>query len=169
MSANTLLQHREIDALYSGHHAWLQRWLCRRLGCAHRAADLAHDTFMRLLAREEPIGADAPRAFLTTVAQRVLYNHWRRERVEQAYLDALAAQPERQAPSPEARALLLEALIEIDRLLDGLPTAARRAFLLAQLDGLSQAEIAAELGVSLSTVKRHLARAAAQCFFAMAF
>lgn len=168
MSADKLSLHREIDALYTGHHAWLRGWLSRKLGCAHRAADLAHDTFMRLLARDEPIGADEPRAFLTTVAQRVLSNHWRREQIERAYLDALALRPEAHAPSPEERAVVLETLLDIDRLLDGLPLAAKRAFLLAQLDGLTQAEIARELGVSLATVKRYLVKAGTQCFFAMA-
>ncbi|VWC63220.1 RNA polymerase sigma factor [Burkholderia aenigmatica] len=168
MTADKLSLHREIDALYTGHHAWLRGWLSRKLGCAHRAADLAHDTFMRLLARDEPIGADEPRAFLTTVAQRVLSNHWRREQIERAYLDVLAQRPEAYAPSPEERAVVLETLLEIDRLLDGLPLAAKRAFLLAQLDGLTQAEIARELGVSLATVKRYLVKAGTQCFFAMA-
>ncbi|MCA8075581.1 sigma-70 family RNA polymerase sigma factor [Burkholderia cepacia] len=158
----------QIKRRATGHHAWLRGWLSRRLGCAHRAADLAHDTFMRLLARDEPIGADEPRAFLTTVAQRVLSNHWRRELIERAYLDALAQRPEAYAPSPEERAVVLETLLEIDRLLDGLPLAAKRAFLLAQLDGLTQAEIARELGVSLATVKRYLVKAGTQCFFAMA-
>jgi len=101
MSADKLSLHREIDALYAGHHAWLRGWLSRKLGCAHRAADLAHDTFMRLLIRDEPIGADEPRAFLTTVAQRVLSNHWRREQIERAYLDVLAQRAEAHAPSPE--------------------------------------------------------------------
>ena len=59
-------------------------------------------------------------------------------------------------------------LVEIDTVLSGLPAQVRRAFLLAQLDGLSQAEIAAELGISLSTVKRHLVRAGAQCYFGLA-
>ncbi|PAJ82577.1 sigma-70 family RNA polymerase sigma factor [Burkholderia ubonensis] len=168
MSVDKLPLYREIDSLYVGHHAWLRGWLSRKLGCAHRAADLAHDTFMRLLARDEPIAADEPRAFLATVAQRVLYNHWRREQLERAYLDALAQRPEAHAPTPEARAVVLETLLEIDRLLDGLPLAAKRAFLLSQLDGLTQAEIAAELDVSLSTVKRYLVKAGTQCFFAMA-
>ncbi|KVD83126.1 RNA polymerase subunit sigma [Burkholderia stagnalis] len=168
MSADKLPLYREIDALYVGHHAWLRGWLNRKLGCAHRAADLAHDTFMRLLARDEPIGAAEPRAFLTTVAQRVLYNHWRREQLERAYLDALALRPDAHAPSPEERTVVFETLLEIDRLLDGLPLAAKRAFLLSQLDGLAQAEIAAELGVSLATVKRYLVKAGTQCYFAMA-
>ena len=157
---------REIATLYTDHHGWLHGWLRKRLGDAHQAADLAHDTFVRLLSREEPVAAIEPRAFLTTVAQRVLYNHYRRQKLEQAYLEALALAPPAFASSPEERALLLETLFEIDRLLDGLPTLVKRAFLLAQLDGMKQADIAVELGISLTTVKRYLVQAGVQCYFA---
>lgn len=160
--------HQEISTLYLDHHGWLQGWLRRRLGDTGKAADLTHDTFVRLLDRQEPIAAREPRAFLTTIARRVLCNYTERQQLERAYLDALSQLPPASAPSPEERALLLESLLEIDRLLSGLPSVVRRAFLYAQLDGMSQAEIAAELQISLSTVKRHLVRAYAQCYFAMA-
>jgi RNA polymerase sigma-19 factor, ECF subfamily len=167
MLSNDTVLHREVETLYFDHHAWLRAWLRRKLGCAHRAADLAHDTFMRLLARDEPIDAREPRALLTTVAQRVLYNHWRREQIEHAWLEAIAHIPEAFAPSPEERALILETLHEIDALLDGLPVPVKRAFLLSQLDGASHADIAAELNLSIATVKRYLVRAGEQCFFAL--
>lgn len=140
----------------------------RKLGCWHRSADLAHDTFMRLLAREEAPSILEPRAFLTTVAQRVLANHWRRDKLEQAYLEALASRPPELVPSAEERAILLETLQEISELLDGLPVAVKRAFLMAQLEGMSQTEIATALKISVTTVKRHLVRAGTQCYFAMA-
>lgn len=38
-----------ITELYQDHHGWLHGWLRKKLGCSHQAADLAHDTFMRLL------------------------------------------------------------------------------------------------------------------------
>ncbi|MFC4420545.1 sigma-70 family RNA polymerase sigma factor [Cupriavidus pampae] len=160
--------HRDIHALYSDHHRWLLGWMHRKLGCWHRSADLAHDTFMRLLAREEAPSILEPRAFLTTVAQRVLANHWRRDKLEQAYLEALASRPPELVPSAEERAILLETLQEISELLDGLPVAVKRAFLMAQLEGMSQTEIAAALKISVTTVKRHLVRAGTQCYFAMA-
>lgn len=160
--------HPEVATLYTDHHRWLQGWLCKKLGDMHQAADLAQDTFVRLLGREEPLQVREPRALLTTVAQRVLANHYRRQQLERAYLEALAQAPQAVALSPEERTLLLEALDEIDRLLDGLPAPVRRAFLMAQLDGMKQAEIASELGVSLTTVKRYLVQAGMCCYFAVA-
>lgn len=165
MSADDRARQGEISMLYSDHHGWLRGWLRRRLGDAHQAADLAHDTFIQLLARAEPVAAREPRAFLTTVAQRVLANHWRRQQLERAYLAALAAQPEPFDVSPEERAIVLETLLEIDRMLGGLPTPVKQAFLMSQLDGMRQAEIAAAMSISLTTVKRYLARAAQQCYF----
>ncbi|MFN3988093.1 MAG: sigma-70 family RNA polymerase sigma factor [Rhodocyclaceae bacterium] len=156
-----------VAELYTDHHRWLHTWLRRRLGCSHRAADLAHDTFVRLLNRDEPVAIQEPRAFLTTIAQRVLANHWRREYLEHAYLEALALQPEALAPSPEERQLVVSTLLEIDALLATLPNDVRRAFLLSQLDGLNQTQIAAELGVSVTTVKRYLTRAGTLCYFAL--
>ena len=64
--------------------------------------------------------------------------------------------------------LALEALGAIDAALDGLAPPVREAFLLAQLEGLSYAEIAARLEVSASSVKQYLTRANRQCFFALA-
>lgn len=157
-----------IANLYIEHHRWLHAWLRKKLGCTHRAADLAHDTFVRLLANDQLPALNEPRAFLTTVAQRVLSNHWRREQIERAFLETLAQWPETVAPSAEEKACLLETLIEIDRLLDGLPTVVKRAFLHAQLDGMSHSEIAAALNISLSSVKRYLIKAGAQCYFALA-
>ena len=156
-----------LEGLYLDHHNWLTGWLRRRLGCPDSAADLAQDTFMRLLqARETPL-LNEPRAFLTTVAKRVLCNHYRRQDLERAYLQALAQLPEALAPSEEHRAIIFETLLELDRLLDGLPLAVKRAFLMAQVDGLGYSEIAAQLGISLATVKRYLSKAATRCYFAL--
>ena len=157
--------HQEVGGLYRDHHRWLQGWLRHKLGNAFDAADVAHDTFMRLLNREEAVAAREPRAFLTTVAKGVLGNLYRRRDLEAAYLETLASLPTQCAPDPEAQAMLLEALLDIDRRLDGLAPPVRRAFLLSQLDGMAQAAIALELNVSLATVQRYLVKAMHQCYF----
>nr|WP_315395579.1 sigma-70 family RNA polymerase sigma factor [uncultured Duganella sp.] len=154
----------QVKAIYHAHHGWLQCWLRKKLGNASDAADIAHDTFVRVLARE--IAIAEPRALLTTIAQGMVANFYRRRDIELAYEQALAAWPEPLAMSPEARAIMLETLVEVDALLNSLPAPVREAFLLSQLDGMGQAQIAARLGISLATVKRHIARAMLHCCFA---
>lgn len=136
-----------------------------RLGNAADAADLAQDTFVRLLssAPGEPLNLTAPRAYLATIANRLTINLYRRRSLEQAYLAALAEVPEELAPSLEHQALVLEALDEVDRVLAVLPAKARQAFLMAQLEGYTQEEIASRLGISVRSVQRHLARAFEEC------
>jgi RNA polymerase sigma factor (sigma-70 family) len=152
-----------IDAIYREHHGWLLGWFRRRLGGASCAADLAHDTFVRLMVSRDAQRLNEPRAFLRTLAHGVVVNHWRRQDIERAWLDALAVLPEPLAPSPEERLLALQTLCHIDAMLDRLNPKARTAFLLSQLDGLAYAEIAAQLKVSERMVKKYMAQAMLQC------
>ena len=156
---------QSIGHLYSHHHGWLQGWLRRRLGNAADAADLAQDTFVRLLCSSpgEPLNFTTPRAYLATVANRLTLNLYRRRSLEQAYLVALAQTPQELAPSLEHQALVLEALDEIDQLLALLPAKTRQAFLMAQLEGYTQEEIASRLDLSVRSVQRYLARAFEEC------
>ncbi|WP_287803872.1 sigma-70 family RNA polymerase sigma factor [Diaphorobacter sp.] len=168
MPAYPLSAHAEsTQALYLQHHGWLVGRLRHKLGCAWDAADLAQNTFVRVLAatgqRLDEVAE--PRAYLTTIAQRLLANHLRRRQIERAYLDALALLPEPAAPPPDARLMVLETLLTIDRLLDGLPAVARKAFLLWRLEELTQEQIAVRLRISRTSVRRHLAAAAQRCYF----
>ncbi|WP_373464211.1 sigma-70 family RNA polymerase sigma factor [Oxalicibacterium faecigallinarum] len=153
-----------IADIYSQHHGWLLRWLRGKLRCADQAADLAQDTFLRLLTTPvEQRGLREPRAYLTTVAQRLVIDHYRRQSLEQAWLETLALMPEPIAPSPEDRMLMLETLHRIDAMLDGLLPQVRSTFLLSQLEGLAYADIAKQLGISERTVKRYMVQAFERC------
>lgn len=57
----------------------------------------------------------------------------------------------------------MQALYRIEAMLRGLPARTREIFLLAQLDGLTYAVIARQMGVSLITVKRHMRDAFLAC------
>ncbi|TBV10464.1 sigma-70 family RNA polymerase sigma factor [Stutzerimonas kirkiae] len=153
----------DIDQLYREHHAWLHTWLRRRLDCTADASDLSHDVFMRLLKKQHDLEIRGSQAFLLTIAKGILANFHRHRHIERAYQEALAQLPEQQAPSPELHALLFESLLAVDRTLGELPFIVRKAFLLSQLDGMKQADIAMELGISVATVKRHIIRALQRC------
>lgn len=152
-----------VAVLYRDHHGWIAGWLRRRLGDSAQAQDLAHDTFVQILAARHLPPLDEPRAYLLTVARRTLFGFWRRRDLEQAYLDALAAQPQAHHPSEHERYAMVQALEAVDRALHGLPPTTRHVLLLSQLHGLTYREIAQRLGIAEVTVRRHMARAIAAC------
>ena len=154
-----------VETIYREHHGWLKAWLQRRLGHTgiHAAADLAHDTFVRLMSSPQLPDLQEPRAFLRTIAHGVVVNHWRRQDLERAWMSALAGMPENLMPSPEDRLATLQTLQQVDAMLDRLNPKARSAFLLSQLDGLTYAAIAVQLAVSERMVKKYMAQAMLQC------
>ncbi|AMG39386.1 MULTISPECIES: sigma-70 family RNA polymerase sigma factor [Achromobacter] len=152
-----------LEALYCDHHSWLVGMLRRKLGNGDSAADLAQDTFLRVLANRNVDAILRPREYLATIARGLVTDAYRRQAIERAYLETLAARPEPVAISPETRAILLETVLAIDRMLDQLGPRTREIFLLAQFEELTYAQVGARLGVSLTTVKKHMVRALTQC------
>jgi len=152
-----------LSTLYSEHHGWLYGWLRGKLGNRADAADLAQDTFLRLLGKRDAAPLREPRGYLATIARGLLIDRYRRQALEQAYLEALAQQAEPVSMCAETHAIVIETLLAVDRLLDSLGARTRAIFLLAQIEELSYADISRRLGVSLPTVKKHLVRAYTEC------
>jgi RNA polymerase sigma-70 factor (ECF subfamily) len=151
-----------LSTLYSEHHGWLYGWLRGKLGNRAEAADLAQDTFVRLLGKRDAAPLREPRGYLATIARGLLVDRYRRQALEQAYLEALAQQTEPVSISAETHAIIIETLLAIDRLLDRLGARTRAIFMLAQIEELSYVDISRRLGVSLPTVKKHLVRASTE-------
>ncbi len=157
---------REIHTLYSDHHGWLLAWLRKKLGCAQNAADVAQDTFLRIItSRDALLEIREPRAYLTTTAQRLLLDRARRQRIEHAYLTELShlAQTMPVTCSPEQVLTALQALEQISAALDNVAPKAREAFLMHYLEEVPQAEIARRLDVSERMVRKYLVQALLHC------
>ncbi|MBE7373887.1 sigma-70 family RNA polymerase sigma factor [Pseudomonas lopnurensis] len=152
-----------LHALYRDHHGWLRGWLRQRLSNSADAADLAQDTFVRVLVARTADSLREPRHYLSTIARGLVIDLYRRRSLEQAYLEALAAMPVAVQPSLEEQALLFDALLEIDRLLAGLGAKVKQTLILSQFEGLTYPQIAERLGISLRTVNNYMAKAMEHC------
>jgi len=156
-----------VGGLFRSHYDWLcsrlRYHLHHSLDASASAEDIAADTFVQLLSRPEVLPIRQPRALLTTISQRLVYQLWRRRDLERAYLDALQHDDEAVQPSPQDLAQMLEALEAIDRLLDGLPAKVKATFLLSQVNGLTYPQIAEQLGISQRSVSDYMTRAAQRC------
>ncbi|MFJ2982807.1 MULTISPECIES: sigma-70 family RNA polymerase sigma factor [unclassified Pseudomonas] len=153
-----------VADLYLQHHSWVVSLLRRRLGNREQALDLAQDTFVRLLRSELPAPLREPRAYLSTVAGRLCLQHFRRQALERAYLESLAALEPQHQPSEETRLLVLEALDAVGQVLDGLGSRVREVFLLSQLDGLTYAQIGERLGLTVNVVQKAMLKAYRHCY-----
>lgn len=161
---------QQVRMLYCDHHGWLFAWLRRKLGCGHQAADVAQDTFVRILgSRDALLGLREPRAYLVTTAKRLMIDQARRELIEKAYLQELAQACDQAAHAPSAQDVMetVQALMQIEAALAGLSDRARQAFLLCYLEGHTHVSAAQQLGVSSKMVQKYLIQALAHCHAAL--
>ena len=154
---------QSLESLYTEHQDWLQSWIRSRLNHVEHAQDLTQETFIKILMKGREHELNSPRAYLSSIAHGLLVDFFRRRTVEQAYLDALEIEPEQHTMSAEQHHLIIDTLLQIEHMLDAMSERGRHIFLLAQLDGLSFAEISRRLNVSVPTVRKHFIRAMTQC------
>jgi RNA polymerase sigma-70 factor (ECF subfamily) len=163
MSGADLSHRNHVGGLFRAHYSWLCTRLRRQLGASASVEDIAAETFTQLLESPGLTPIREPRALLTTIAQRLIYQLWRRRDLEREHLEQLQHADAGQAQSPEALLQLTQALHRLDSTLDRLPGKVRATFLLSRIDGLTYPQIAAELGISQRSVSVYMTRSQALC------
>ncbi|MHC8331775.1 sigma-70 family RNA polymerase sigma factor [Pseudomonas sp. LB3P25] len=163
MSGTDLSHRNDVGGLFRAHYPWLCARLRRHLGASSSVEDIAAETFLQLLESPGLTPIREPRALLTTIAQRLIYQLWRRRDLERQHLDQLQHIDQQQAISPEERVQLTQALHGLERTLERLPGKVRATFLLSRIEGLTYPQIAAELGISQRSVSVYMTRTHALC------
>jgi RNA polymerase sigma factor (sigma-70 family) len=151
-----------LQAVFLASRPQLLRFL-RAHGAAEAAEDLLQELWIRVAA--EPPGPVAqPLSYLYRAANNLMIDRARSrrqaERRDRAWSDAMGPEGERSdAPGADRVLAGRDLLARAQEVLDGLGARPAAAFRRHRLDGVSQREVAAELGVSLSTVESDLRRA----------
>ena len=141
---------------YASH---VQSILLRILGVDQELADVHHDVFVRALQSMRSLrDPEALKAWLTSVAV-LTAKTWIQRRQRHRWLRFLPVEelPEREAPMVPGE--VREAFHATYQALAELPVDERVAFSLRIIDGMEVAEVARSCRVSLSTIKRRLAKA----------
>lgn len=159
-------QAHTLDALYGVHREALLRFLVARTGDREEAEDVLQELWLRA---RQPGGQPVAngRAYLYRMAQNLVIDRLR-EKQRRARREWIWSEDKsggtRQGSEPADAALNAEETIlarEEAALLASaiatLPEAARHAFELHKIEGLSHAEVATRLGITKSGVEKHMA------------
>ena len=149
-----------VGARVLPHEADVRRWLARTVRSREDVDDIVHEAYCRLASLDGVAHIANPRAYFFQTARSLVLERIRRTRIVRieavAEIEALNIVDDE--PSPERITAARRELERVKRLIDGLPQKCRRVFELRKIDGLSQKEIAAKLGVSENTVEAQSAR-----------
>lgn len=158
------LRNEWLGSEFQRSYGWLTATVHRLVGSRNDAEDLAASTFTELATLDDVGHIRQPRALMTTIARRLTFEFWRRRDLERAYLAELALRPESHGASAEDICMTVVEIVRLDAALATLPAKVREAFILSQFEELGYAEIAGRLGVSVSMVRKYMARALAACW-----
>ena len=151
---------KALTRLYVAHRRGIKAYLNSRVGDAAIADDLTQEAFLRLAEG----GANAVvngRAWLYRTAHNLAIDHYRREarhRTDTVDTEQLAAVVD-DTPAAEELAAARSTLDRVRSVLEELPKRTQQVFVATRIDGMTYSEAAKHLGISGSSVQKHLARA----------
>jgi RNA polymerase sigma factor (sigma-70 family) len=154
-------------ALYLQRRANLVRFLAARTGSPAAAEDLAQELYLKLATRDRSAAVANPTALLYRMALNLMLDRARGEsraaardtawrqvaRTELGGVEVADEPPADEAAASAQRLRLLVAAVQ------DLPPQAGRAFRLHKLEGLSHAETARAMGLSVKAVEKHVSAA----------
>ena len=147
------------------HRGALHRYLGKLTSGAEDIEDLVQETYVRMYALPDFHLVESPKALLFRIAHNLAVERARRHKAQATDtvgdLETLSvfskeAPPEEQT---DARRRFESFCVAVERL----PPVCRRAFVLRKVHKLSHAEISEVLGVSESTIEKHVAKGLVRC------
>ena len=147
----------------------LKRFLSRILPTESDVEDIAHEAFIRAYSASATQAIMMPKAFLFRIAKNLAINErsrmWNTTTTfvgDAEELDSLGAGNDSEV-SGEDRLDSHRKFELLAQAIDQLPSQCRRVFILRKIEGYSHKEIAAEVGISVSTVEKHIAAGLVRC------
>jgi RNA polymerase sigma-70 factor (ECF subfamily) len=146
----------DIESFYRLHGPMVLRRCRRLLRDEAKAVDAMHDVFVEILRRKDTLDASSPAGLLLTTATHVCLNRLRGERRKPEDADdemlfhiaALGSEVNAETRTLAGRIL--------DRLFAGQPESTRLIAVLHYVDRLTLEEVAGEVGLSVSGVRKRL-------------
>lgn len=155
---------RLLDQIFS-HRVALQKYLRNFTAGAEDVEDLVQEAYVRVCALPDGQVVDSPRALLFRIARNLAVDR-ARQKFSHATDDVADFEPLNVSSTeaePDEQVDLSRRFESFCAAVDSLPPLCRRVFVLRKVYQLSHAEIAQVLGLSHSTIEKHVAKGLMRC------
>lgn len=166
--------HPVSRPVFERYYRELLNFLAHKVRDRDVASDLAQESYARVYAAERSgTSVRDPRALLYRTARNLLTDRYRRDASAAQFLgvDSAEVEPDaQQGPAvhePEVALATRQHFERIAQVVDGLPPRCREAFILVKFDGLTHAETAQRMGISVKTVEMQIQIALRACWDCM--
>lgn len=154
-----------ISSTFIENESFLKRFLKRFLSCPQDIEDVVQDTYLKARSAEENSVIYSPKAFLFRVARNQALKELRKksrritdyiEDLDSPGITSTESSAEDESIARERLGIFCQSVLEMT------PNC-RRVFLMCKVYGMSYKAIAAQLGISVSGVEKHVARGLMIC------
>lgn len=143
--------------LYSFYYPQLYSSIAFMAQSHEDAQEVIHETFLKIWkAKESLLLIKSFEDYAYTLAKNLLFNQLKRKKLGQRVIQFLSDQTVHAGSSPDQEYLFKQYYQTAIQAINQLSEQKRRIFLLRTQEGMSLAEIATEMGISVSAVKKHL-------------
>ncbi len=158
----------DLKSIFSAKRAYFVRVIARRLRNADIAEEIVQEAFLQVAAVEKTQRIENPEGYLMRAAINLSTDWLRQEasrrRREKDWSDVAYAfdgggEAASLAPSPAQTVIARDEYRRLEAALSRLTPQVRTAFTLHKVEGLSHLETAAQMGLSRSTVEKHIMKA----------
>jgi RNA polymerase sigma factor (sigma-70 family) len=157
------LSDLDLKGLFQKHAKALHSFLLRKSRDPQLAADLTQESFLRLAEQRGGERIDNSPAYLFRTASNLLIDHQRQQIRRKTDLvgEDVLFEVEAGGSSLDEITAARQSVERLQHAIGELPPRTQEIFRLNRIEGLTHAQVARELGISDSSVQKHLARALA--------
>jgi RNA polymerase sigma-70 factor (ECF subfamily) len=132
----------------------------QRLKSVEAAEEVVQDVFVSFFLRRKEINLNSTlEAYLKTALKYKVYNVYRSQQVHYNHLGSIIRENHIDPVMPDAVLEAKELKARVRMVADKMPDKCREVFLLSRFEHLSHKDIADRMGISVSTVKKHITKA----------
>ncbi len=155
---------RWLSDLFRAHHCEVVRYAARLVGDRDNGEEVVQNAWLRMSRLNSTAAIDHPRAYLFTAARNAAVDFTLRQNREWTYRIDLDDLGEAAVSADTIEDIFRrQRIARLAVVLNELPRACQTAFVMNKIEGRSHAEIAKQLGVSVSMVEKHIMRALIHC------